>query len=68
MKNIDRKENKSKINRHSALDAESAASWHDAEHVEKIHEFSLHVQNGAKTKQIPSWLNRDGMTLYFWVF
>ena len=31
-------------------DAESARSWHDAEHVEKIHEFSLRVQNGAKNQ------------------
>jgi len=35
-----------KAYRHSEFDSESVGSWHNVEHVEKIHEFSLRVQNG----------------------
>ncbi len=41
-----------KITRYSKLDLESAGAWHDAEHAEKIHEFSLHLPQLAHSNQL----------------
>jgi len=47
-------------------DAESAEPWQRTEHVEKIHEFSLHVQNSAKIQTDSA--SGCGMTIDFSFF